>query len=58
MRRFWHRLCWTLARQRGQDLAEYAILAMLIAVVAVVAVMGLGTSLDAFWQYVVDTLPF
>ena len=38
-----------LAEERGQDLAEYGMLAALIAVVAIVAVALLGNTLAALW---------
>ncbi len=38
-----------LARQEGQDLAEYGMLAALIAVVVIVALVGLGGTLANLW---------
>ena len=38
-----------LARKEGQDLAEYGMLAALIAVVVIVALVTLGNSLAVLW---------
>jgi Flp pilus assembly pilin Flp len=38
-----------LARKEGQDLAEYGMLAALIAVVVIVALVGLGSTLANLW---------
>ena len=38
-----------LARKEGQDLAEYGMLAALIAVVVIVALVAVGNSLAALW---------
>jgi Flp pilus assembly pilin Flp len=38
-----------LGEEDGQDLAEYGMLAALIAVVAILAVAALGTTLAALW---------
>lgn len=46
LRRLIYRL---LAEQCGQDLAEYALLAILIAVAAAAAVGLFGDALAAFW---------
>ena len=55
MQRVQHRLCLFLSEQRGQDLAEYALLGVLIAAVAVLAIGGVGTTLANFWaQNIVD----
>jgi len=37
------------SRRDGQDLAEYGMLAALIAVVVIVALVGLGNSLAILW---------
>lgn len=40
-----------LAREDGQDLIEYSLLAVLIAVVAIVSVTAVGNTVNAvFWQ--------
>ena len=39
-----------LRDDRGQDLAEYAMLGALIVVVVIVAMVTLGTQLAAFWN--------
>ena len=41
-----HQLFDTLARQEGQDLAEYGLVIALIAVVAIAALTALGGSLN------------
>ena len=42
-----------LAKDRGQDLLEYALLVGLIALVAVVAVTSLGNAIGTvFWGYI------
>ncbi len=38
-----------LAKKEGQDLAEYGMLAALIAVVVIVALVGVGNGLAALW---------
>jgi Flp pilus assembly pilin Flp len=38
-----------LARKEGQDLAEYGMLAALIAVVVIVALVTVGNSLTVLW---------
>jgi len=38
-----------LARKEGQDLAEYGMLAALIAIVVIVALITVGSSLATLW---------
>ena len=47
-----------LVREEGQDLAEYGLLAVLIAVVAAVGVTVLGIEIDLLYQNIVSQLPF
>ena len=47
-----------LVREEGQDVAEYGLLAVLIAVVAAVGVTVLGIEIDLLYQNIVSQLPF
>lgn len=42
----------------GQDLAEYGILASLIAIVVIVALTLVGTRIQQVFELIRDTLPF
>ena len=45
-----------LRDDRGQDLAEYGLLASLIAVVVMVSVGDVGLQIGEFWALIVDQL--
>lgn len=47
-----------LEREEGQGLAEYAWLLGLVALVLIVLVTVMGQQLIAFYQYIINTLPF
>jgi pilus assembly protein Flp/PilA len=52
------RLARWLSEEEGQDLAEYGLLAVLIAVVAVAAVTLVGTEVAVLWGEIVAGIPW
>lgn len=54
----WSLMARWLAREEGQDLAEYGLLVVLIAVVVVLGVSLLGQQILAFYQQIVARLPW
>lgn len=53
--RIWLRA--VIPSERGQDLAEYAMLIALVALVVVAAVTALGTNIQGVFAHVADKLP-
>jgi len=45
-----------LDREEGQDLIEYALIAVLISIVSIVALTALGTTISVVWEQVTNAL--